>query len=332
MVTLSKQRQQLSFNQQRQFTQSNSLVMFLDLAFKATNLNLMSQLEQCDEDQLVLMVVMRGATDLPASESFIRMNVVEPIREFDQIQRTSQITGSNNPVWGETEQFFFIVSDDSRILFQATRNYRMNAKVAQFIGKTKYLGNVILPVADVTPEFKSFDLPLWDPDTNEPNGAKVQFSAQLIPREQAMNTRLEICFEYQRYSTKWSMAADDPCRFSNWNNTRFGSSFGEVTEDLEDGWSVVSGWTTNANEHGEGWMYAMDMLSNDWMMSKGPKALIRRKVWSRFVARDDFAEDINVKDDEDKEREEREKAERESTKPVEGTVFNAPSRKNINGR
>lgn len=67
------------------------------MAFQAINKNFQEQLQQTPEDQKVLIVVVKEASNLPYTDAlsattdpFCRVNVVEPVQDFGQLQRTSR--------------------------------------------------------------------------------------------------------------------------------------------------------------------------------------------------------------------------------------------------
>ena len=90
----------------------------------------------------------------------------------------------------------------------------MNETVAKMLGNTrKYLGDALIKVSDFTSEMEEYTLPLVDPETGSTE-ASITFFGQLISKQEAMNTRVDIAYEYQRYQTDWcdKLLPTDPGR------------------------------------------------------------------------------------------------------------------------
>lgn len=64
------------------------------MAFKVVNKKFLEQLETTPDDQKVLIVTVKRATNLPKRiklvDPFCRLNLVQPVHGFDQLQRTSR--------------------------------------------------------------------------------------------------------------------------------------------------------------------------------------------------------------------------------------------------
>lgn len=276
------------------------------MAFQVTNPNFLSQLEESSDDKKVLLIIVMEAKNLPytdpvscTTDPFCRVNVIPQVQDFDQLQRTSRICYTTDPVWWEGERFLFIVEDESKIMFNMQRNLGLNPTVAKLIGRTrKYLGDALIEVSNFTTQMKEFTVPLIDPETGSAESS-LTFRGKFISRDEASGTRADTAFQYQRYCVKWhddNLLPSDPGRFSNWNNTRFGDGFDDIIEPIPEGWKIVSEWTTVASEHGSGWMYATDFLTANWFSDKSPTAFVRRKTWTRLIARNDLAADIILDD------------------------------------
>ena len=73
-----------------------------------------------------------------------------------------------------------------------------------------------MKVSDMTTELQEYKLPLVDPETGQ-SGSNYQLivDAKLISKEEALNTREDICFQYQRYQLSWhddNLLPTDPGR------------------------------------------------------------------------------------------------------------------------
>ena len=81
----------------------------------------------------------------------------------------------------------------------------MSAQIANLIGKgQKYLGNATMKVTDFSSERKEYTIPLIDPETKF-GEASLTICGQLISREEAMNIRVDIAFQYERFLSTWSV-------------------------------------------------------------------------------------------------------------------------------
>lgn len=94
------------------------------------------------------------------------------------------------------------------------RNFGMNASVAGVLGKKKFLGDAIMRVSDFSADCLEHTLPLIDPDTGT-SEASLVVTGRIASRHEALYSREDICFEYQRYTTKWgdnNLLPTDPGR------------------------------------------------------------------------------------------------------------------------
>lgn len=264
------------------------------MAFKIINKHFHEQLEQTSADQKVVMVIIKEASNVPYTDSiscttdpFCRVNIQQPVLDFDQLQRTSQLCHTVNPVWSDDSRFFFIVEDDSKLIFNITRHLGMNAKVANMLGMRKFLGDAIIKVSAFSSEMTEYVLPLIDPVSGGGEG-KLTIEGAFVTKEEAQHTRYDVCFQYQRFNIKWdddNLLPTDPGRFSSAGNTCYGDSFESVTEAVPEGWVVEDQWSTlAADDLGQGWLYAIDFGSSNWYTHGSATVFVRRRAWTRRVA------------------------------------------------
>ena len=75
----------------------NVLLNCVAMGFKVGNANFDMQLQSCPEDQKVLVILVKEAKDVylddekSVTDPFCRIDLLEPVNDFDQLQRTSRM-------------------------------------------------------------------------------------------------------------------------------------------------------------------------------------------------------------------------------------------------
>jgi hypothetical protein len=108
----------------------------------------------------------------------------------------------------------FSLSSLFSLLSTRLRNYGMNSKVAELLGKKKYFGDAIMKVSAFTSELREHVLPLIDPETGG-SEASLTIEGRLMSKEEAQCTREDVCFQYQRFQLQWrddNLLPTDPGR------------------------------------------------------------------------------------------------------------------------
>jgi hypothetical protein len=93
------------------------------------------------------------------------------------------------------------------------KNFGMNAKIANMLGKRKFLGDAVMKAADFSSELREYVLPLIDPETGRMD-AELIIEGVCMSKEEALYSRYDVCYQYQRHNMSWKddLLPTDPGR------------------------------------------------------------------------------------------------------------------------
>lgn len=170
------------------------------------------------------------------------------------------------------------LSDLLRLLSCKPKNV---VTVAQSTAWQSALFNLVAPhVVAVENESRDRIVNLLSLQTNEKESALGLASQSW---QEAQENRGDACYEYQRWLPirGWSMSLlpTDPGKWSDENQTKFGSALSEVAPVLPSGWEVEEAWLPQEWETS----ILSSFRSTQWSLGVLTGRTVRRRKWARSI-------------------------------------------------